>query len=206
MDAIEFACVMEEIVTSLKVEIDTELVGKIYEQYDAPYENYTLLELITLLKKMKIDITCPWNKKEIIKMIHEKNLKVQKKHEEIEPTVWRHYRVRKSLDVIEMRDTPFEFYEGCIIGLPDGEIYNLDVYKTEELICDELPEDDANSYEDVVYVILRNRKSLEEITLPAQEFINMLDFDDVTILQNTGCNHFMSEEEQTKLTNHVRLM
>lgn len=140
MNAIEFACTVDEIAKRLKVEFDSDLVGKIYDIYEVSYENYTLLELIGLLNQKNIEITCPWNKKAIIQMISEKNISLPIKKGEIEPTKWEHYRVRKSLDVIETAN--MEFYDGSIIEMPDGQPYMIDcITSSRKLISEDLPYD-----------------------------------------------------------------
>jgi uncharacterized protein YbaR (Trm112 family) len=219
MDAIEFACVFEEITKSLKIELDSDIAGNIFDMYENTYENYTLLELIGLLREGNHEITCPWNKNALIKMIKEKKIDIPEKKEHMQPTVWKHYRIRRSLDVI---DTKYlEFYEGSIIQDPSGQIYML-----EDIIEELLPEDDAEeSYDDdddddedddndddddnertVVIMYFKNMDTYEELSMHAEDFMWRIDNEDVTILQDRNCVKFMNEEQEQYWTNYIRWM
>lgn len=193
MNKIEFVCTLNEITQSLNITMDSELVAKIYDLYHYSYENYTLLELIRMLKMQDIEITCAWNKKAIIRMIEQKSMtaNVPKKSEPMEPTKW-HYRcIKRSLDIIKTDDTGFEFYDGCIIKLPDDDtLYEIEVFSTEELISKDLPKDSLDSYKEVVYVLLcEDDELVKKIT--ADEFIHMLDYEDVTIIQCINDEYYM---------------
>ncbi len=101
-----------------------------------------------------------------------------------------------------------EFYEGSIIKDVDGTIYEIDVGREQELIREDLPEDDSDSWEYVVYVYLSEFESPtdEEKRITADEFVHMLDNDDVTILQSRQCGYFMSEQQETYWKNYIRMM
>jgi hypothetical protein len=58
---------------------------------DASYENYTLLQLISIMEGSKYSRKCPWNKQAIIEFIEKENLNIPKKIKEMEPTKWHHY-------------------------------------------------------------------------------------------------------------------
>jgi hypothetical protein len=204
MEAIEFACVLHEITKNLKVDMDADLVGKIFGMYEGSYENYTLLELIGLLHTLKIPIQCAWNKKAIIDMIESKKLDVPKKYEEMQATKWDYYRVRRSLDIISTKY--MEFSEGNVIKNAHGAVFLVEAYITQELTSDDLPEDDPCSWEDVAYIILENQETQEECQIHPDEFFNALDNDDVTILQDTSRGYYASEEMKQKWMNHVRMM
>ena len=204
MEAIEFACVMDKLSKSLKIDLDPDLVGEIHSIYEGSYENYTLLELIGLLRKNKIKITCAWNKKAIIAFIEENKYNIPKKYEPMEPTKWEHYRIRRSLDVIDTEN--IEFYEGSMVKMPDGEDYLIDVNKWGELISEDLDQTDPDSWVDVIYVYLENIKTKEEICMYAEEFIECLDYEDVTILQDRNTGYFLNDEQKTRWENHVRYM
>jgi hypothetical protein len=168
---------------------------------DGSYENYTLIELIDILFDTPFRRDCPWNKKAIIEMIQEENMNVPKKLE-LEPTKWEHYRIRHSLDVLQ---TPlFDIYEGCIIELEDGSRWDIDISNDQILKSEDLPKDDYNSWEDVIYVYLEGPD--DEIQMTVEEFIHMLDHDDVTLLQVRDCNYFMSVEQENYWKNYVRMM
>jgi hypothetical protein len=195
MEAIEFACVFEEIAKSLKIELDSDIAGNIFDIYEGYYENYTLLELIGLLRDEEHDITCPWNKKALIKMIKDNNINIPKKYEPMKPTEWEHYRIRRSLDVIDAKY--LEFYEGSIIQEPTGQVYML------ETMCEEIQPDDGRT---AVVMYFINMDTDEELIMYAEDFIWSIDNEDVTILQNRDCMKFMNEEQEEYWTNNRRGM
>ena len=201
MDATEFACFFERLQKEQKTEIDSDIIGKIFDYYEYSHENYTLLELIGLLdRELKIDITCPWNKKEIIKMIEKENLNIPKKKEAMEPTEWTHYRVRKSLDVIETKY--MEFYDGSIVQFPDGDPYHIEFIDRDYIKINA----DNEEEKEIVIINWMNLATNEQFEMNAEEFIYMLDNEDVTILQDRNRAMYMNEEQKTKWTNHVRYM
>ena len=204
MDATEFACTLEGITKSLNIEIDSDIVGKMFNAYEKTYENYTLLELIGLLHHHKIKITCPWSKKALIKMIEDENLNIPVKKEPMTPTKWDHYRIRRSLDVIKTEY--MEFYEGSIIQMPDGKAYTIiDVYlEKEELISDDLPIDEDSSYRKIIIIYFQDVETKEESSIYIEDFMHALDFEDTTILQDRNREYFMNEEQKTFWKNYVR--
>jgi hypothetical protein len=203
MEAIEFACVLTEITKSLNIELDSDLVGKIFEIYEHSYENYTLLELMGLVRNAGHEITCDWNKKALVQLIKEKNLDIPERREEMQLSEWRHYRIRKSLDVLEVRSTldtmkskTLEFYDGSIIQDPSGQIYLLKFINKEYISDDEIG----------IVMYFKNMETKEEIEMYAEDFVWSLDNEDVTILQDRNNDKFMNEEQKEKWTNHVRWM
>ena len=184
--------------------MDPDLSSKIFGIYEGSHENYTLLELIGLLHKLKIPIQCAWNKKAIIDMIESKKLNVPKKYEDMQATKWDYYRVRRSLDIIETEN--MEFFEGSMIENAHGAIFLVEAYITQELISDDLPEDDPYSWEDVAYIILKNQETQEESQIHPDEFFNALDNDDVTILQDRNRGYYASEDMKQKWINHNRML
>lgn len=197
MEAIEFACVVDEIVKSLNIQIDADLVAILYDEYDCSYENYTLLELIHILRSMNVEIDCAWNKAAIIEMIQRRNLKIQQKKEPLERTVWK-YGCERSTEYIETKGTKFIFCEGTVIQSEYAVLYNVDIAITDELISDDLPDDDPDSYKEVLYVSLYDGRHDDFIFVEPQEFIDMLDFDDVTIIQNRSYGLFISDEQEAR--------
>jgi hypothetical protein len=212
MDAINFACVMEEISKSLNTNIDAELTAKIYDIYEGSYENYTLLELIHLLRMKKYEITVPWNKKAIIKMIQDNNLDIPKKYEPMEPTKWEHYRVRKSLDVISILNTCIEF-DDCGFNIfqdSEGNMHRLE-HICRELVEDEEYEDEGKDTYDiedneVMVMYFANIENQTESRLEVEDFIWSLDNEDITIVQYESFDKFLNEEEKNKVKNYVRYM
>ena len=198
MEAIEFACVINEITNTLQIELDSDLAAKMFDIYEGSYENYTLLELIGMLHQPKHEITVPWNKKELIKMIEDKKLDIPKRYEPAEPTKWKHYRIRKSIDVIQ---TPYlEFQdEGCIFQDPEGKIYEL-VCTTRDIEGDY----DADDYEEVFLMWFHNIDTKEETCMYVEDFIWSLDNEDVTILQNAQYGKYLNDAEKERWTNYVR--
>lgn len=199
MDIELFACFH----TMLDKHIDgnvADIVSTIFIYYEGSYENYTLLELIGLCHIHNVEITCPWNKKAIIKMLDDKKTTIPKKTDSIQSTEWEFYRVRKSLDVISTKYMDFDDCSRIIIQMPTGTIYMVDAYITSELI----DPDDNNSWEKVAYILLENEENGEEYQVDPNEFFHVLDNDDITILQDTHRKYYANEEEKQKSENYIR--
>ena len=193
MEALEFACVFEEITNKLGTKLDSDLVAKIFEKYEGSYENYTLVELLHLLRNYEID-NVPWNKKALIKLIKDKNLPIPEKKEAMQPTKWEHYRIRKSLDVIKAKY--LEFYDGSIIQDPSGIIYML------EFIDRDLDENE----EEIIIMCFQNMETKEQLIMNAEDFMWSIDNEDVTILQDRNYQKFMNNEQKEYWTGHIRYM
>ena len=200
MQALEFACVLHELTDKLKIDMDSELVAKMFDIYEGSYENYTLLELIGLLCLQNIPIDCVWNKKAIIDMIKTKKLPVPKKYEPMEATTWEFYRVRKSLDIIETKY--MLFCEGITIQMPTGTVYAVEAYITSEL----MDESDPDSWEKVAYIMLENMETGEEYQVEPDEFFEVLDNDDITILSDSARSYYANQELRDRWENHIRYM
>ena len=205
MEAIEFACVIDNIAKSFKIDIDSDLVAAIYQKYESTYDNYTLLELIHLLSEMNVEIDCMWNKKAIIQMIEERDINIPSKLEPLKPTTYR-YNNELTYDYIETLGTKFKFSKGCIIQSEYAVLYELDVTTTIELISDDLPEDDPESYHEVGGVTLIDRRDDSTMQLSCQEFIDMLDYDDVSIVQNISYGLYLFDEDEAHWSNEVRYL
>lgn len=198
MEAIEFACVIDEITKSFKIEMDSEIAGKMFDIYEGSYDNYTLLQLIAMLRKAKHEITVPWNKKALIKMIEDKKLDIPKRYEDMEETIWDHYRIRKSIDVIQTPCMEFND-EGCIFQDPRGNIQEL------VLISQEIEGDyEADNYEIVYLMCFENIHTKTETCMYVEDFIWSLDNENVTIVQNPQYGKYLSNEEKERWTNYVR--
>lgn len=191
MEALEFACVFEEITEKLGTKLDSDIAAKIFEMYEVSYENYTLVELLHLLRNYDIQDVA-WNKKALIKMIEDKNLPIPEKKEAMEPTKWEHYRIRKSLDVINVKY--LEFYDGSIIQDPSGIIYML------EFINRDLDENE----EEIIIMCFQNMETKEQLIMNAEDFMWSIDNEDVTILQDRNYKKFMNDEQKEYWTGHVR--
>jgi hypothetical protein len=221
MQAIEFACVMEELLSSLNIEMDTELTAKIFDLYEPSYDNYTLIELLYLLRIKKYEINVPWNKKAIISMIEEKNLDIPKKTGPIEPTKWRHYSVRKNLrhyrtsqcfDVIDTPLMDFNDEVSIIFSDPCGNIQELYLIckETEDTDDDEDDEDEddetnietticaedlysSNDKEENILMCFKNSETNIETIMYVEDFIWSIDNEDVTILEHVQYGKFLDE-------------
>jgi len=186
MDAIEFACFFQRLQKSIGIYIDSDIVGKIYDYYEGKYENYTLLELIYELHNSRVQIDCPWNKKELIKMIKERKLNIPVKHTPTKKTQWEHYNARQIFDThrsdyIYVYDCNFEFGRRDVIKLGNTKTYSINIERVE------------GRFMDIIFVHLMNLYEHEEISMSAREFMHMIDSDDVTILQNMDKCHFMKD-------------
>lgn len=198
MEAIEFACVIDEITKSLKIDMDSNIIGNIFDIYQGSYENYTLFELVDLLRKGNHEITVPWNKKAIIKMIEYKKLAIPKKYEDMEPTKWEHYRIRRSIEVIDIIGSYMEFDDNGFDIFQDsmGNIHKL------ECICRELDENDEESL--VMYFENIVNKNISRLSV--EDFIWSLDNEDITILQYVLYKKFLNQEEKERWEKNVRYM
>jgi hypothetical protein len=192
MDRIHFACFFYRWQQLLGIHLDQDIVGLIYDYYERSLENYTLLELIGALKERGIKITCPWNKRAIIKMISEEKLIIPPKYQDIEgakaayrynciyvfPTV----NTRRCIDNLFVKYksdySAFRFQERDVIQFADGTAYNIAIKRVQ----------------DVLSVQLTNTNNIcDEMYLDAEQFINMLESDDITILQNVHQGHFIQD-------------
>jgi acyl carrier protein len=110
LDSLEFACLLDEIQKCLHINIDSDIVCKIFEYYEGSYENYTLLELIDELTLSRIQILCSWNKKEIIRMIEEFDINIPKKYLQMQNNIWEIGEDSSSnVKYISIYDCRFEF-------------------------------------------------------------------------------------------------
>lgn len=100
MEVLEFTCFFERFQKNLDIQVDSDIVGYIFDFYEdkSTYENYTLLELIGLLKTKRIQITCDLNKYAIIEMIEEQNIDILKKDSVLQPSSWSSDRRRPGMD------------------------------------------------------------------------------------------------------------
>jgi hypothetical protein len=131
-------------------------------------------------------------------MIKEKNLDIPKKMEPMEPTKWEHYRVRKSLEVINIIDSYIEFDDNGFDIFQDsrGNIHKL------ENICRELDENE----EEYIAMYFENIQDNSISRLEIEDFIWSLDNEDITILQYVMHEKFLNEEEKERWKNHIRYM
>jgi hypothetical protein len=187
-------CILPEILVNiLDYEDITIITNKDKGLYEGPYDNYTLIELLHILKEKKIDIACYWNKNAIIEMIKkdEQNFDIPKKYEPFQPSTWRYDRHRITADSFRYDylivtsntyDAFFEFTESDLIRLTDGKIYEIEITKEVELQND-------NIYMDIIYVYMYCIDTSEEKYFYAEEFVRMLDYEDVTIIRNRGAKY-----------------
>ncbi len=170
MNPIEFACFFEKFQRSIGHTIDTDIVGKIYEYYEDTYDNYTLLELISILSIKNITIDCEFNKKSIIKMIKTKNIDIPTHHGTMKPTSW-WMEEGERYNYIFAPKMYFAFYEG-------------DIFKTQEGIVWELMEILQEIGETLMY--FKNKDNGNEICILADDFMYSLDYHDTTIIYNSN--------------------
>lgn len=167
MDAIEFACILQQVQNMHCIDIDSDIVCKIFEYYiQSYYDNYTLLELIYELTLSRIQILCPWNKKELIKMINEYNIIIPEKQEFLENNIWEYVPENNSIFIYKCA---FEFQDGDVIKTSDGNIYSIEL---------------VSNVNSLNIVHLYNISTQEKIILNINEFMYMIDNTDITILQN----------------------
>ena len=162
----------------------TIITNKHKNFFDGPYENYTLIELLHILKEKKIDITCPWNKKMIIEMIKtdEQKFNIPKKYEPLVPSSWNFDKHRITTDsyideylivLSYLYNASLKFKYNDLIKLSDGNIYIIEFVRDVEF-----------SNVDIMYVYMYCNNTGEEKYVYEDEFVKMLDYDDITIIRN----------------------
>jgi hypothetical protein len=181
------------LVNILDYEDITIITNKDKGLYAGPYDNYTLIELLHILKEKNIEITCSWNKNAIIEMIksNEQKFNIPKKYEPLQPSTWKYDRHRITEDsfrydyltvMSNSYGVLFEFTESDLIRLIDGKIYEIEITKEVEF-------QNVNIYLDIIYVYMYCIDTSEEKYFYAEEFVRMLDYEDVTIIRNRGAKY-----------------
>jgi len=171
----------------------TIITNKDKNLFEGPYENYTLIELLHILKEKKIDITCYWNKNAIIEMIikDEHNFYISKKYEPLIPSTWIFDKHRITTDSYtddylsvssNFYNAIFEFKYNDLIRLSDGNIYIIEFAKDIEFL-------NVNMHVDIMYVYMYCNDTGEEKYVYGDEFVKMLDYEDVTIIRNKSAKY-----------------
>ena len=171
----------------------TIITNKNKNLFDGPYENYTLIELLHILKEKKIDITCYWNKNAIIEMIKkdEHKFNIPKKYEPLIPSTWNFDKHRITTDSYRddylivssnLYNAIFEFKYNDLIRLSDGNIYIIEFAKDIEF-------SNVDMYVDIMYVYMYCNDTGEEKYVYGDEFVKMLDYEDVTIIRNKSAKY-----------------
>jgi hypothetical protein len=170
---------------------DVKLEIKHWWRMDASYENYSLLQLISIMEGSEYSRKCPWNKQAIIEFIEKENLNIPKKIKEMEPTKWHHYSTTRYEGVLV---TPTcKFYDGCAIQLQDGSMWDIEVHE-------------ALSGEDVVVCVdLIGESEEDNKHMRGEEFIHMLDHENITLLQVRDLHYYVSPEQEEYWTNYDAL-
>jgi hypothetical protein len=155
---------------------------------EASYENYTLLQLISIMEGSAYNRKCPWNKKAIIEFIGKEKMDIPKKLKEVEPTKWHHYSTARYEGVLV---TPTcKFYDGCAIQLQDGSMWDIEVRE-------------ALSDEDVVVCIdLVGASEEDDKHMRGDEFMYMLDYENITLLQVRDLHYYISREQEEYWRNY----
>jgi hypothetical protein len=188
MNAIEFACFFERLQKSIGYQIDSDIVGQIFDYYEGSYENYTLLELISMLSRKNIKIDCAFNKKAIIEMIEQQEIDIPKQYEAMQPTSW-WMEEGGRYNYIFIPNMYFAFYEGDIFKTQGGMVWELDhIESYEEGIYDEFQsiDEEPDEYLVVVYMYFINKLTGDDICKQADDFIYSLDYEDTTIVHNNN--------------------
>jgi hypothetical protein len=146
-----------------------------------------------ILKEKKIDITCYWNKNAIIEMIKkdEHKFNIPKKYEPLNPSTWIFDKHRITIDSYRddylsvssnLHNAIFEFKYNDLIRLSDGNIYIIDFAKDIEFL-------NSNMHVDIMYVYMYCNDTGEEKYVYGDEFVKMLDYEDVTIIRNKSAKY-----------------
>lgn len=185
MNAVEFACFFERLQKSVGYGLDTDIVGSIFDHYEGCYENYTLLELISMLSAKNVKIECAFNKKTIIEFIKEKKIDIPKQYEPIKPTSW-NFEESSHYHYIFIHDMYFGFYVGDIFKTQAGVVWILDNVESYEVPImgkyQSLDEEPEGGYDNMIYMYFTNQDTGDDICIQADDFIYHLDHDDMTIL------------------------
>ena len=193
MKKIEFICFFERLQKKLDIKINSDIVSKIYGIYDGTYENYTLLELINILLKNNIRITCPWNKKMIIEMIKTEGLNIPKKYEPMKLSKW----TLKKLEEYNLQfNNFFTISNNDIIKFSNDNEYEIMIIKEEQNDNDDCK----------IYVFLFNLNINQEICYYPKTFANILDKEDVTIITNKDKNLFDGPYENYTLIELLHIL
>jgi len=141
------------------------------------YDNYTLFELINIVNKQNIRIYYPFNKKEILKIIKEKNIDIPEKKGNIKNTEWciqdiysedfRKWFGGKKENVIWCKNEQIMICSNNLIKNHEEDKEHIILN-----ICD----DDVSPY-----VVLKDTKKEHIIQKKIDEFMKILDYDDITI-------------------------
>lgn len=175
----------------------TDIVSTIFEYYDGTYESYTLLELIDKMYTIKYKGDFVWNKKAIIQKIKDEGLPIPPKdlNEPFEYNVWEHYRVRRSLDLVYVKKYDFHVQDGDIIKMIDQKLYKVDC-----IVRDQVYDSDADTWVDIILMYFSDMQTNEERCITADEFFEILDEEDVTIMQNLNAGLYIDEEQRAYYT------
>lgn len=96
-DPIAFTCFMAEIAKKTNIELMSDITQNIYELYEGSYDNYTLFELIHIVRKSGYNIDCLYNKIDIINMIETRGYNIPRLKEKMQGTTWDHVRILDKL-------------------------------------------------------------------------------------------------------------
>jgi hypothetical protein len=177
------------LVNILDYEDITIITNKDKNLFNGPYDNYTLIELLHILKEKKIDITCYWNKNAIIEMIKtdEQKFNIPKKYEPLIPSTWNFDKHRITVDSYrddylsmssKLYNASFEFKYNDLIRLSDGNIYIIEFARDIEF-----------SDVDIMFVYMYCNETDEEKYFYGDEFVKILDYEDVTIIRNRSARY-----------------
>ena len=172
------------LVSILDNEDVTIITNKDKNLFEGPYSNYTLIELIHILKEKKIDNAYYWNKNAIIEMIkkNEQKFNILKKYNPLIPSTFKFVRNEITNDYLLVLSDSFEFRQNDLIRLSDGNIYIIEFEKDIEFI-------NVNMYIDIMFVYMYCNDTNEEKYFYGDEFVKMLDYEDVTIIRNRNARY-----------------
>jgi len=173
----EFACIIDELEKLHTFDCDCDVTAYIYNTYlESLYESYTLFELIALFNINRTLIECPYNKREIIKTIVDKKLDIPypKDYDNVHRTTW-------------YVDSKCGLWIGS--GLQQIKIKYNDVFrinkKDYKITCIKpLPYDKFKHKHEHIIILKNVNDTSQSLRMTVQEFINILDTKDVTIVKS----------------------
>jgi hypothetical protein len=193
MDEIEFICFFNRLQKLLNVSVDSDIVAIIYKEYIRKYyEKYTLWQLLSMLDKRGLYVSCKHTKKHVVNLISDSDIPCEKHWYDIaERTEWQLYNMK----YIDYLTSTFARHVSANI------ICIMNAGSRTEIMCNDIFYLFNKEYR--IISISKNTISLKckednnHIAMPISEFIHTLDTD-----ENAGIyyNYFRSTNNKIDST------
>ena len=188
MEKIQFACFMNRLQKSINVELDTDLIAKIYSEYTQTYDNYGLFEIYNLLKTKNIKITTyDMNWYTLIDIAKKNNIQPKNIKDSIMDPQWYLMRDRMDIFSITLVFPKFEIIQYDIIEMPDGFKYDInEIYLTDDSVY---ATDDDDAIRDNCMICLENLNTGDFIDVNAYDFMYALNCQDIQYIQSNWLDY-----------------